>query len=284
MRAGSAAEHRDRILVVDLANIGHQTYYRAVRDESAPTSEPEVTNYFSRAILIAIMNAVGRLKPDKVIVACESDCWRKECYPEYKANRDNRKKPEVINRSIDVSSDFLHNYTSCQVVKANGAEGDDIIGILTEEIKDSDIIIFSNDGDFDQLLAHDHVSIFDPRKREFRFESEDFKLFLKYWRGDGGDNIPNISNRKRETFIRGLYDDPNSFEKYLDENDGLRESFLLNKKLITLSSEHIPFDVVDRVRVKIKAFNYKPKKQRLSLEMLNSKNELLKTIIKTLSL
>lgn len=107
------------------------------------------------------------------IVAClEGGSWRKEIYPEYKANRkiaDSMKSPrelkddeyyfEVMNAFIT----FLEEKTNVSVLKEKGAEADDFIARWIQVHPDDEHIILTSDSDFYQLLSK-NVKIFDGIK------------------------------------------------------------------------------------------------------------------------
>ena len=73
------------------------------------------------------------------VICCDSPKnWRKESFPEYKANR--KKKRETDTTDWTSLFEFLHQmiddlreYFPYKVVKVESAEADDIIAVLTQE-------------------------------------------------------------------------------------------------------------------------------------------------------
>lgn len=270
---------RKKNLFIDLSNIGNITYYKISKYEDVPKDPTEKLKFYSRALMINILGASKEFNPDNIIVACEDYCWRKDYFPEYKANRNKEERDPIIKKMIDYTANFLDNYTHCKVIKANGAEGDDVIAIAIEESKDDENIIYSNDKDFNQLLKFENTYIYDPRKRVLKSSYDGFEIFLKYFRGDNGDNIPNISNRARETTIKEYYESSERFKIHLGENKEFNELFNRNKKLISLSSEYIPGNVADLIREYLNKEKFVPKNQEKADLMKNASSPLLRDIV-----
>jgi len=79
-------------------------------------------------------------------------------------------------------------------LQVQGAEADDIIGVLVKEIsKTEEVLIVSSDKDFRQLQRVGLVSQYDPVDKRFISEA-DPELYLKnqILAGDPGDDIPNV--------------------------------------------------------------------------------------------
>jgi len=134
--------------------------------------------------------------------------YRKNIYPEYKANRkrENQTEEEALefkkfideyNRALDVAANRF------KVIVIDGVEADDTIAYLsTRKAKDfSHIMILSTDKDLNQLVNH-KVSRFSYITRKetniHNFEEQngctpsDF-ILTKCLEGDTGDNIPGIA-------------------------------------------------------------------------------------------
>ena len=125
--------------------------------------------------------------------------WRKDIFPHYKASRSKAQKAsavdwdrvhEVMNMIYD---EVLVNFPY-KNIKIRSIEADDIIAILCERYhQDENILIVSNDKDFQQLQKYPSVQQFSPTKKEF-LVCEDPEEFLTYHilKGDSSDGIPNI--------------------------------------------------------------------------------------------
>ena len=101
----------------------------------------------------------------KMVIACDSYSWRKDVFPEYKAQRKaNRSKDkhdwqQIFDLIESTLQDLRENFPYA-VIKIDSAEADDIIGALTVEMSDfggEDVVIISADKDFIQLQQYGHV-------------------------------------------------------------------------------------------------------------------------------
>lgn len=127
--------------------------------------------------------------------------WRKEIYPDYKANR------TYDNNDIDMKEAFKHfevlefvvkNYLPFKAINVAGVEADDIIGVLTRKYaKTEKILILSPDKDFKQLHDKGDVKQYSSLTNEWiQISNEE----LKKWKlihvclGDASDNVPRITD------------------------------------------------------------------------------------------
>src|SRR6266550_112719 len=143
---------------------GHAQIYRAYhapfRDLTSPTGEPtKATFVFTQRIL----NLIEERKPDylaMVIDSSDETVFRREIFPEYKANRSAR------------PDDFLpQEQRILQIVKdagipifvKSGFEADDLIATLAKRLcnKGFETILVSNDKDLRQLI-NDCTKMYDP--------------------------------------------------------------------------------------------------------------------------
>ena len=100
----------------------------------------------------------------EVVLCCDSrHYWRKDYFPNYKANRKvDRKKSEynwdLIFETLNIIRDEIRENFPYKVIEVYGAEADDIIAVLTKERSGVDNIIISSDKDFIQLHGTTAVS------------------------------------------------------------------------------------------------------------------------------
>lgn len=108
-----------------------------------------------------------------VVFYLEGRSWRKNVYPEYKANRkvafaeQTPKEQEdhlILVEAFDDFVDYLDKKTNITVLQNPGAEADDMIAVFIEAHPDDKHILISSDSDFFQLLRFPNVTIFDPVK------------------------------------------------------------------------------------------------------------------------
>jgi len=133
-----------------------------------------------------------------LIICCDSaHNWRKESFPEYKANRKTKRETDTTDwKSL---FEFLHEmiedfrlHFPYKVMKIDRAEADDIIGVLTNECRITPTVIVSSDKDFIQLQKFEGVRQWSPLKKAFISDNPVESLYEKIIRGDSGDGVPNI--------------------------------------------------------------------------------------------
>lgn len=238
-----------------------------------PTIDEEFCYMFEQNLRNNIIRPVQMIYPiiDRSKFIFCMDCarkniWRREFYPEYKLNRDLKDKTKD---KFNVERVFKYAYNIilpnfCEEYGAHKllcqcAEGDDIIAVLTkyflEQNIDDKIIIISCDKDMVQLSS-DRVTIITAdgmiRNPKLELESKlkktinqditasDFLLF-KILIGDTADNIPNvkpgIGPKKAFKYIQ----DRTLLKSLLTEDITIADSFLRNKKLISMNE--IPIDI-----------------------------------------
>ena len=149
------------------------------------------------------------------VIACDSPVtsWRKEFFTYYKATRarDRAKSPVDWATFSKIMTKIIGEITEAlpyPVVRVDGAEGDDIIGVLTMYLnakKQEPIKILSGDKDFIQLQRLPGVSQYNPvSKVDIFHDNADFFLFEQIVRGDRIDGIPNIKSQDDVFIIDGI--------------------------------------------------------------------------------
>lgn len=151
----------------------------------------------------------------ELVICCDgSNCWRRDVFPLYKANRKKTRDEseldwKVIFEALHKIRDEINEYFSYRVIYNDRCEADDIIAVLCEEFGSEQIVgnpepilILSADKDFIQLLKP-NIRQYDPIRKKY-VEHPNPKKYLREHiiRGDAGDGIPNILS-KDDTFITG---------------------------------------------------------------------------------
>src|ERR1700683_156357 len=143
---------------------GHAQIYRAYhapfRDLSSPTGEPtKATFVFTQRIL----NLINDRKPDYLAMVIDSGdetVFRREIYPEYKANRAPRPDDFLPQeqRILRIVKD-----AGIPIFAAPGFEADDLIATMAKRLCNTgfETFIVSNDKDLRQLL-NDCTKMYDP--------------------------------------------------------------------------------------------------------------------------
>lgn len=134
----------------------------------------------------------------ELVICCDSKSWRKEVFPQYKANRakswdkaeiDKDAMFEIIN-TITEELDTIFPY---KVIKVKGAEGDDIIGALARVYNTEKTMIVSADKDFVQLQINPKIRQWSPILKKQLKEKNPVEFLKEHIiRGDKGDGIPNF--------------------------------------------------------------------------------------------
>lgn len=135
-----------------------------------------------------------------VICADSKSSWRKKVFPYYKAHRKaDRNKLQhiewpVVFELFDQVKDELREWTKYPVIEVEGAEGDDVIGILALQYPDQKHIIISRDKDFQQLQAYNPLlTQYDPvDKRLLTPANKETFLQEHILYGDRNDGVPNV--------------------------------------------------------------------------------------------
>lgn len=165
---------------------------------------------FAEDFLEVIRSLSRSYKCGKVILTCDygSSSYRKEIYPEYKANRTEKYATQTpqealefeeflteFNRTMEIAKEY---FTVLRYLKV---EADDLAAYLVSKYKkDYTIWLISSDKDWD-LLIDDNVSRFsyvtrkeitkDNWKMHYDCEPDQY-ISIKCLQGDSGDNIKGI--------------------------------------------------------------------------------------------
>ena len=113
----------------------------------------------------------------QMVIACDGmNTWRRDYFPEYKANRkkgrdndDTHDWPTIFHTLHTVREEIKQNLPY-KVIHIEGCEADDIIGTLvyrTQEFgQDEPVMIVSSDKDFIQLQKFKNVRQFSPMQKK----------------------------------------------------------------------------------------------------------------------
>lgn len=218
-------------------------------------------------VLNIIRNHLKNFRKDYgEVVLCSDNrkYWRKDFFPFYKAHRKkSREKSDLDWRLIfDMLTKFkqeLKENFPYKVIDVEGAEADDIIGILApRHVMHEDILIISSDGDFLQLQMYNGrsqytIKQYNPAQKKFIVSEDPIKeLKLKIINGDAGDGIPNILSAS-DTFVTGqrqkrmTEQKVNKYinEEYINYDTIANTGFTRNQVLIDLRM--IPGDISTKI-------------------------------------
>ena len=115
--------------------------------------------------------------------------WRKDIYPEYKANR--KPQPDDMKKALTYAHSYLVD--KHEAVQADGMEADDLVSIWGYEAREQErpFVIGGIDKDLLQIPGNHYNFV----KQEHQFIDDDlanYKLMIQCMTGDSGDNIPGV--------------------------------------------------------------------------------------------
>lgn len=196
----------------------------------------------------------------EMVIACDNtNYWRKQKFPYYKANRKKaQEKSEMDWKSIfecmnKIRSE-LKEYFPYRVIDIEAAEADDIISTLVRIHSFEKILILSGDKDFIQLHTYGNVKQYDPtRKKWINHENPERYLAEHILKGDSGDGVPNVLSSDN-CFVIGERQKPLT-QKKIDAlleiglegkfDHPLARNFMRNKELIDL--RNVPQEIGAKV-------------------------------------
>ena len=210
----------------------------------------------------------------EMVIACDNrHYWRRQYFPNYKANR----KKSRADSGFDWNSIFealhliraeLAEHFPYAVVDVDGAEADDVIAVLAEysQTMNTDglipsaepFLVLSGDHDFNQLQKWSNVKQYAPVQKKFikLTETPEAVLMEHIIMGDKGDGVPNILSGD-DTFVNGDRQRPirkdalalwktQKPEDFIN-NDEMWRNFQRNRELVDLSRipEEIKESIID---------------------------------------
>lgn len=232
--------------------------YSAISISAIVAQKAEVEeNFIRHLILNSIRTYVHKYsrKYGQVVLACDSSTWRRDYYPQYKANRrKNRSESDTdwdeMFRIINLVLDEIRENMPYKVLHIKGCEADDIIGTLVEYTqefgKNEPVMIISGDKDFIQLQQYSNVSQYSPiQKKAVKHDNPRMYLLEHIFKGDSGDGVPNILSHD-DTFVNGDRQSPVTAKKlnnWIANIDNLEsvmsteefKNYARNRKLIDLT-------------------------------------------------
>jgi len=183
------------LLIVDGLNVAFRWKHQNILD-------------FKYDYVRTIESLAKSYKAGTIIVCADGgSSYRKEIYPEYKANRKEKYADQTAQEEKEFEMFMAEFQDTLTLIKEKypvfhfkGVEADDIAAYITKEINYDECWLISSDKDWD-LLINDKVSRFSTVTRKettihnwdehYDFEVEDYITF-KCLTGDKGDNVPGI--------------------------------------------------------------------------------------------
>jgi DNA polymerase I len=259
----------DRIFLVDGSSFVFRAYFQSMnqdarynyRSDGVPTG---AVRLFSTKLYQFLLDGAVGIKPTHLAIIFDKseETFRKEIYPEYKANR--REPPDDLKPQFPLTREAVKAFGLFPVEKA-GYEADDIIATYATEARDAgaEVLIISSDKDLMQLVSPT-VSFYDFESGQkgrpgYRPERKiDRQGVIEYFGvppekvidvqalvGDTSDNVPGVPGIgiKTASQLIGEYGDLETLLARAEEIrqpkrrellTGFAEQARLSKKLVTL--------------------------------------------------
>mgnify|MGYP003337051065 CR=1 FL=1 len=215
-------------------------------------------------ILNSIRSNVKKFKTyGEVIIACDNkNYWRKQVFPFYKGNRKKSREKSghdwnSIFQCMNVVRTELKEHSPYKVIDIEGAEADDVIGILTKRYCPHEkIMILSSDKDFVQLQINSNVEQYSPTLKKY-IKSSNPVMQLKELIicGDKGDGVPNILSNdncivdgiRQKALTKSRMDELMNTDFINMNDETMKRNWIRNKIMIDLSSipENISKSIID---------------------------------------
>lgn len=158
------------MIIIDFSTLCHIAWYKV-------GLEPEITfSGFRGCVLNDLRRYGGKHKltyGSDVVLAIDSRSWRKDVFPFYKFKRGETRDKDKDKWQLffDFCTKLiqeLDEFYPGSVVKAKGAEADDIIGVLCLRYAPNEkVLVVSTDGDMIQLLTIGNVVLYSPLSRVY---------------------------------------------------------------------------------------------------------------------
>lgn len=212
-----------------------------------------------RSINVKFKSEYGEL----IIATDNSNYWRKQYFPYYKAHRKKAQKEsktdwkhvyDILNKIRQEIKDYL----PYRVIDIESAEADDTIGTLchkfgTELNMGEQILVVSADKDFIQLQIYANVKQWDPIRKRWLSHNDPKQYLMEHIiKGDSGDGVPNILSPDN-CFVIGERQTPvtsKRMQKYLalfpeQMESPVDRNYFRNETLIDLSK--VPDEIKEKI-------------------------------------
>jgi DNA polymerase-1 len=249
-------ESDKKLFLIDAYALIFRAYYAFIKNPRINSKGVNTSAVFG--FTNSILEIIRVEKPTHLAVVFDppGGSFRKEVYPEYKANRD--ATPEDIIASVPLIHKVLEGLQIPSRVEA-GFEADDLIGCLAKKAeKDGfDVYMMTPDKDFGQLVSdrvrmyrpgrgRNPAEIWGPEEVCERFGLEKTEQVIDYLglMGDASDNIPGVPGVGAKTAskllcefgsIEGLYKNTDKLKGKLKEKvEDNYDKAILSKQLATI--------------------------------------------------
>ena len=228
----------------------------------------------------------------EVVIACDNKrYWRRDVFPFYKAHRKKNREDSghdwnSIFECLNKVREELKTSSPYRVIDVDGAEADDVIGVLTKKFAPHQkILILSSDKDFVQLQSHPNVSQYSPTlKKAIKTDNAGAQLKQLIIEGDKGDGIPNILSSdscivdgvRQKALTKVRLSEMMNTDIPTDGTDELKRNWSRNKQLIDLNE--IPQSIVESIISRYEEIKPATRQQFMNYMIANRLKNLLEVI------
>jgi 5'-3' exonuclease len=152
---------------------GYNLFHRQINMTNPALGIDSMIGMALHLILYSMKKEYNKWNGTHTVFFLEGRSWRKDVYPQYKANRKvafaqqtekEQENHKILVEAFDSLVEYLDQKTNITVLQNPRAEADDMIAIFIESHPDDNHVLISSDSDFFQLLRFPNVTIYDPIK------------------------------------------------------------------------------------------------------------------------
>lgn len=240
----------DKLFLLDAYALIYRAYYAFIKNPRINSKGLNTSAIFG--FINTLEDVLKKEKPSHIGIAFDppGPTFRHEAYELYKAQRE--ETPEAIRESVPIIKEIIKAY-HIPILEVKGYEADDVIGTLSAQASQKDIMTYmmTPDKDYGQLVK-DNVFIYRPKygdkefeildvegvKRKFSIESPIQVIDVLGLMGDSSDNIPGCPGVGEKT-AQKLIHEFNNIENLLANTEKLKGALKAkvenNKDMITFS-------------------------------------------------
>ena len=256
------------MIIVDLNQIMISNLMVQINGRNAVELSEDLVRHMVLNSLRGINKKFRKDYGELVIASDGKHSWRKQIFPNYKANRKKNREQsghdwETIFDVINRIKSELKEFMPYKLIELETAEADDVIAVLIRKMEKiigpnhaRKILIVSGDKDFIQL-HNEWVKQYNPILNKYVGKDETPSIYIKehILKGDRSDGVPNILSDDN-VFVEGRRQRPLSKKRinelicagflYTSLNDEEQKNYDRNQKLIDLT--FIPQELEEKIK------------------------------------
>lgn len=249
---------KNKFFILDAYALIFRSYYAFINNPRYNSKGLNTSAIFG--FLNTLNEILKKEEPTHIAVCFDAPAatFRKEIYPEYKANRD--ATPEDIKKSIPYIKNILKGY-KIPILEQVGFEADDLAGSLSKKFSSEkyEIYLMTSDKDYLQLID-ENISVYKPKSKKHDVQIITPEIFKEKYglknpeqyievlalAGDSADNVPGIPGVGEITALK-LLNKFGSIEEIYNNIDKLspkqKKKFIENKDLVELSKKLVTIKI-----------------------------------------